>query len=34
MLEEANLTADAEPTDETILLARKRADVRWKAEGN
>lgn len=33
-LEEANLTADAELTDETILLARKRADKRWKAEGN
>ena len=34
VLEEANLTADAELTDETILLARKRADKRWKAEGN
>lgn len=34
VLEEANLTADAYLTDETILLARKRADKRWKAEGN
>lgn len=34
VLEEANLTADSELTDETILLARKRADKRWKAEGN
>ena len=34
VLEEANLTADAELTDETILLARRRADKRWKAEGN
>ena len=34
VLEEANLTADAELTEETILLARKRADKRWKAEGN
>lgn len=34
VLEEANLTTDAELTDETILLARKRADKRWKAEGN
>ena len=34
VLEEANLTADAELTDETIMLARKRANERWKAEGN
>ena len=34
VLEETNLTADAELTDETILLARNRADKRWKAEGN
>lgn len=34
VLEEVNLADDTELTEETILQARKRADARWKAEGN
>ncbi len=34
VLEECNLADDEELTEETILLARRRADKRWKAEGN
>ena len=33
-MEECNLAEDEELTEETILLARRRADKRWKAEGN
>ncbi len=34
VLEETNLAGDEELTRETILAARKRAEKRWKAEGN
>ena len=34
VMEECNLAEDEELTEETILLARRRADKRWKAEGN
>lgn len=34
VLEEVNLSEDLELTDETIQAARKRADKRWRAEGN
>ena len=34
VLEEVNLADDEELTEETVAAARKRADKRWKAEGN
>ena len=34
VLEEVNLADDTELTEQTISSARKRADIRWKAEGD